>query len=276
MKSTERTWPREILQRRHFIRTLIPIALLLGLLLSFDCVAHFVQILLDTSRGDRVDTREIEVLIRFAHPFEQTLMDMAPPEFLSVQAPDGIHDLSASLREERENGRRYYRSRYAYSRPGDHIFLVKPKAYFEAAEAKFIQHFTKLVVNAGGVESGWDQAFGLPVEIIPLTRPYGLWRGNLFSGRVLVGGKPAANTRVEVAYENRRKIEAPSPLHAVQVLKTDANGLFSYAMPFSGWWGYAALTESEARIKREDGNSYAVEIGGLIWVYADAPLPQGE
>ncbi len=50
-----------------------------------------------------------------------------------------------------------------------------------------------------------------------------------------------------------------------QVIKTDGNGVFTYAMPKAGWWGFAALTEDEKTMQHE-GREYPVEIGAVIWV----------
>jgi len=38
------------------------------------------------------------------------------------------------------------------------------------------------------MEEGWDQPLGLKAEILPLTRPYGLWAGNTFCGKALFNG----------------------------------------------------------------------------------------
>ena len=51
-----------------------------------------------------------------------------------------------------------------------------------------------------------------------------------------------------------------------QVVKSDRNGVFTYAVPRSGWWGFAALTTADFKLKK-DGKDKAVEIGGVIWVY---------
>jgi cobalt/nickel transport protein len=37
-------------------------------------------------------------------------------------------------------------------------------------------------------------------------------------------------------------------------------------VPKAGWWGFAALTTADFKIKK-DGKDKAVEIGGVIWVY---------
>ncbi len=109
---------------------------------------------------------------------------------------------------------------------------------------------------------------GLPVEIEPLTRPTGLWTGNVFTGVVLKNGKPVPNAEIEVEYVNDGSVKVPNPTFVTQVLKADSNGTFSYAMPRAGWWGFAALTEGDKKMKRPDGSLAPVEVGGLIWVKA--------
>ena len=50
-----------------------------------------------------------------------------------------------------------------------------------------------------------------------------------------------------------------------QVIKADGNGVFTYALPKAGWWGFAALNEDKATIKHK-GEDKKVEIGAVIWV----------
>jgi len=103
---------------------------------------------------------------------------------------------------------------------------------------------------------------GLKTEIKPLVRPYGLWTGNIFRGVVLLNGKPVPFAEIEVEYYNKDKsIKAPSEPYITQVIKADKNGVFSYAMPKAGWWGFAALNEDDKKI-----NGKPVEIGALIWI----------
>ena len=130
-----------------------------------------------------------------------------------------------------------------------------------------IVHYTKVVVDALGDQRGWDALIGLPVEIEPLVRPYGLWTGNTFRGIVRRGGKPVPGARVEVEYYNLgRRLRAPNDAFVTQVVKTDANGVFSYTMPRAGWWGFAAILPGEQKMKNPDGKPVDVELGGLIWV----------
>ena len=46
---------------------------------------------------------------------------------------------------------------------------------------------------------------------------------------------------------------------------TNENGEFSFTMPLTGWWGFAALIEDDETIKK-DGKDYPIELGGVIWV----------
>jgi cobalt/nickel transport protein len=156
-------------------------------------------------------------------------------------------------------------------RPGDYTFFVEPAPYWEPAEDVFIIHYTKVCVNALGMEQGWDQPLGLETEIIPMTRPYGLWTNNLFTGQVLLKGKPVANAEVEVEYLNESPgninvVVAPSDPFVTQVVKADGNGVFSYAMPKAGWWGFAALNEADRTLKH-DGVDKGIEIGAVFWVH---------
>ncbi|HIJ20835.1 MAG TPA: DUF4198 domain-containing protein, partial [Deltaproteobacteria bacterium] len=42
-------------------------------------------------------------------------------------------------------------------------------------------------------------------------------------------------------------------------------GVFTYAAPRSGWWGFAALNTSDEKMKHE-GQDKDVEIGAVLWV----------
>jgi cobalt/nickel transport protein len=165
------------------------------------------------------------------------------------------------------DGKRAYRADYRVAEPGDYCFYLEPAPYWEPAEGVMIVHYTKVVVDAYGGESGWERDIGLPVEISPLTRPYGLWSGNLFRGVVKRGGQPLPYAEVEVEWRNDGSLRPPADAYITQVIKADANGVFAYAMPRAGWWGFAALIEGDERLPNPKGESVPVELGGLIWVY---------
>ena len=194
-------------------------------------------------------------------------MNMARPrQFAALVAGKRI-DLSGRLKPRKVDGKSAYIGTLPTSSPGDYVVYVEPEPYWEAAEEKMIVHYAKVVVDVLGAEKGWDALVGLPVEIEPLVRPYGLWTGNIFRGIVRYHGKPVPFARVEVEYYNEGgRVKPPRDAFVTQVIKTDANGVFSYAMPRAGWWGFAALVTGEERMKNPQGKLVEVELGGLMWV----------
>lgn len=123
-----------------------------------------------------------------------------------------------------------------------------------------------MVVDAFASGEGWDLMVGLPVEIQPLSRPTGVWTGNLFRGIVKKNGKPVPYAEIEVEYVNDGTVKAPNDAFDTQVIKADQNGVFAYAMPRAGWWGFAALVKGDQKMKAPDGSQAEVELGGLMWV----------
>jgi cobalt/nickel transport protein len=249
-------------------KTLARIALAF-IALAIPLMGHFQVLLPGSDIIEDPANTAVSIDCIFCHPFEGALMNMAYPSAFGVVVIGGPEeDLLATLKENSVDGFSAWRSTYKIKQPGDHVFYVEPAPYWEPAEEKFIVHYTKVVVNGFGLEIGWDAEVGLKTEIIPLTRPYGLYAGNIFQGVVLVDGKPAPFTEVEVEYYNKDgTYTAVSGPFVTQVIKADANGIFSYAMPVAGWWGFAALSEAkEKMVRKPDGGSYPVEIGALIWV----------
>ena len=55
-----------------------------------------------------------------------------------------------------------------------------------------------------------------------------------------------------------------------QVVRTDDQGIFTYAMPWDGWWGFAALAEAPEKVKSPDGKEeVGVELGAVLWIRAE-------
>ena len=150
--------------------------------------------------------------------------------------------------------------------PGAAVFFIEPQPYWEPAEGKSIVHYAKVVVDSWASGEGWDAMVGLPVEIEPLVRPTGLWTGNLFTGIVRKDGAPVPFAEIEVEYVNDGSVTAPNDAFLTQVIKADQNGVFSYAMPRAGWWGFAALMDGDAPMAGPDGKPAPVELGALIFV----------
>lgn len=236
------------------------------LLLPLDtAAAHFQEIL--PSADVLPDGGEVTLDLVFTHPMDRgPTMEMARPARFGVKQGDTVTNLDAALVETAVDGRMAWQASHQLSEPGAAVFFVEPQPYWEPAEGKFIVHYAKVVVDSFASGEGWDSLIGLPVEIEPLVRPTGLWTGNVFSGVVHKDGKPVPFAEVEVEYVNDGSITAPNDAFVTQVIKADANGTFTYAMPRAGWWGFAALIDGDRPMKSPDGRDVPVELGALIWV----------
>ena len=230
--------------------------------------AHFLMLI---PSGDVVspgDPRTVDLEIVFTHPMEAgPAMEMAAPQQFGMAVAGGKHDLLETLKPKKVDGKTAYTASVRLAKPGDHVFYLEPAPYWEPAEGKMIIHYTKVVVDFMGMETGWDQMVGFPVEIEPLVRPYGLWTGNTFRGIVKKDGRPVPFAEIEVEYHNQGgRVKIPNDAFITQVIKADAGGVLSYTMPKAGWWGFAALVEGDEKMKSPDGQMVDVELGALVWV----------
>jgi ABC-type Co2+ transport system, periplasmic component len=227
--------------------------------------AHFQEIL--PSQDVLPDGGSITVELIFTHPVDGApIMDMKRPAQLGVLKDGEITDLLDTLVEQPRDGVMTWSFDAELPTPGAAVFFVEPQPYWEPAEQKYIVHYSKVVVDSYVSGEGWDELVGLPVEIEPLTRPTGLWTGNVFSGVVLKNGTPVPFAEIEVEFVNDGSVTPPNEAFITQVIKADANGTFSYAMPREGWWGFAALMEGDEPMTSPDGTEVPIEEGALIWV----------
>lgn len=238
----------------------------IALTLNTAAFAHFGMVIPSDSMVMQGESKTTKITTSFSHPMELHGMEMVKPARFGVMVGGKTNDLLGGLKETKVMGHKAWSLDYTIKRPGVYTFYVEPQPYWEPSEDCYIIHYTKTFVAAFGMEEGWDEAVGLKTEIIPLTRPFGLYAGNLFQGVVLLDGKPVPHAEVEVEFYNKDgKSQAPNDYMVTQVIKADKNGVFTYAVPRSGWWGFAALNTSDKTIPYE-GKEKDVEIGAVIWL----------
>lgn len=246
----------------------VGLGLVCALVLAAPASAHFQQILPSTDRFG-ADSEPLSLSLVFTHPMERgPTMPMSKPVRFGVTSGGIDTDLLDTLTETPADGQPAWSATYTPAGPGNYIFYVEPAPYWEPAEGKSIIHYSKVVVDAYDWGDGWADPVGLPVEIEPLVRPYGLWAGNLFSGIVRRDGAPVAFAEIEVEWVNDGSVTPPGDAFITQVIRADANGVFHYAMPRAGWWGFAALVDADYQLPDPAGTPRPVELGGLVWVHA--------
>lgn len=208
--------------------------------------------------------------LSFSHPFEGAGMVLERPEAFTVTHTGETTDLLGLLGETTVMGEPGFALNYEIERPGTYVFAMEPQPYWEPDEDPFIIHYTKTYVTAYGEDAGWDAELGLKSEIVPMSKPFALWAGNVFQGVVMLDGDPVPHAEVEVEfYTESAGATAPDELMITQTLKADANGVFSYAAPAAGWWGFAALNTVDYKLE-QGGAEKPVELGAVLWVRFEA------
>lgn len=242
--------------------------------------AHFQLLYVADAAPQRGQATEL--LLLFSHPVHGgPNMDMGAPESFYVVSQRGdaepvTTDLKQYLEPISWNGdqgaKRAYRARLpiAVTRSlGDYVFVLQPAPYYESGEEKYIQQFTKTMMNVGGVPGHWAEPLGLPAEILPLNKPYANWTGGVFRGVVLAEGKPVPNAELEMEYINHPpdltslrfaatpSVELPQSSFGTMSLRANDRGEFTVGLPRAGWWGICALavgprTEHEGKPLSQD------------------------
>ncbi len=236
---------------------------LLTLMLVVPALAHFQMLYTPQSALERGG--ELTVKLVFTHPFEANhTMDMAPvEEFYMIHQrgeegePQKV-DLKEFLKEINWDSLGSKGKAFEATVParlmrsmGDYVFVLVPGPYYEEADEGYIQQFTKMVVNVGGIPGNWHAPVGLPAEIVPLDKPYANWTGGIFRGIVMSDGKPVPHAELEVEYLNHTPdmaknafgeeagIKAPHPAFETMGIRANAQGEFAIGLPKAGWWGIA-------------------------------------
>lgn len=228
--------------------------------------AHYGMVIPSDQMVMQGEDNTISLDVRFWHPMEGIPMPLEKPAKFEVIANGQKTDILGSLQSKTSKNMQTWGMDYKIKRPGLYVFTMEPQPYWEPAEDKFIIHYTKVVVTSYGNDGGWDEEVGLKTEITPLSKPFGQYSGNVFQGIVKMNGSPVPYSEVEIEYYNTDGSKtAPTDYMVTQTIKADGNGVFTYAAPIAGWWGFAALNDADFKIKH-DGKDKDVELGAVLWV----------
>ncbi len=246
--------------------------------------AHFQLLYVNETAMQKAQALEMAAV--FTHPFDggPTMAMGKPLSFSHISSHNGEKtDLLRYLRpvqwQSHENSADAFRAtipKEMMRALGDHIFVLEPEPYLEAEEDLYIQQFTKLIVNVGGVPGQWSDTQDLPVEIKPLSKPYANWTGGVFRAQILADGKPVPFAQIEVEYLNHGveldknafdpEGEVTSPQPAFNTLSTysDAEGVVTIGLPRAGWWGIAALDIGSTKTYK----GKALSQDAVLWIQA--------
>lgn len=231
--------------------------------------AHF-SVLVPDSPAVRAG-QEVTIRHYVGHPYECQIVDTREPEKVEVLLPDG--QTRIDLRPEPEQVDNFeggtvtiQTMRFTPSRRGDHLVLLKTPMRFDEHAGGFVQDEVKLILRVQ-VHQGWDNRADTPIELLPLTRPYGLEPGMAFKARAVLHGKPLVDAEVEIEKYHARPPERIPEDEALitRVVKTDVNGYIVVTLTEPGWW--ALNVQAEDGAKEKDGKRWPLIRRAQFWLY---------
>lgn len=224
---------------------------------------------------------ETDALISLMYPYKYENTDLDMPQSLAVlepaQKPDagGIklerRDLLGDIEEIRYLDKKAWGINLALSRPGANHLTLETKPWWDEENKLYRQYQVKSPILTGDVDTGWDIPLGLELEILPLTRPFGLSAPCLFSAAVYQDSKPVPGILVRAGHINEERLAAPTPWHESLTVRTNANGEFSVIFNRPGWW-YCEASQEREPLKSPEGEFSPLLFATVFWVYID-PMP---
>ncbi len=244
-------------------------------ILLFSCfampgMAHFPIFLHDAPFAQLGES--IHLFFADGHPYEREWEDAPQPEKIFALLPSGKReDLTEQMVEKsveiEDEEIVTWAVDYSPKQKGDTIFALNTQPYFGRGNQAY-QEYSKVISHVD-IQKGWDQSTNQPLEIVPYTRPYGLEEGFLFTGQLVQEGQPVPNIEIEIEqYLEEPPQELPPEPLITYVVKTDANGMFSFTLPRPGWWMLAGYVEDIGDIKN-DNETYTLNGTAQIWVHVE-------
>src|SRR5262245_59773292 len=232
--------------------------------------AHFNMLLPEKPSAKRGEP--LSLVYQWGHPFEHQLFDAPLPEKLTVHTPDNkvvdslktLQKFTAAAGDKKVTA---YRLAFTPEQRGDYLFVLQTPAIRMEEDQEFLQDTVKVVLHVQA-EKDWDAATGNGIDLVPLTRPYGLQAGMVFQVQATAAGKPLAGAVVEIErYNPVPPKELPPDEHITRTAKTDPNGVVTCNLPEPGWWGITA--QQNVGQRERNGKKYPVRQRATFWVFVD-------
>lgn len=235
-----------------------------------------------TPPADAAIDEEVDLLITRMDPFRHEGRSMSMPQLFAVLRFDSHtprkdnvlqperRDLLGDVEEISYLETQAWAANVALDKPGLYQFIIETRPWWDKVAQRYEQHYVKSFLPVYDVEDGWYEAAGLPVEILPLARPFGLTAPCAFSGRVVEHGQPRAGVVVRAGRINTDDQKVPTHWHEELVVRTDERGQFTLVLPRAGWWCCMAEMAGTP-LKGPDGDTRPLRIGSGVWFYVDSP-----
>lgn len=258
----------------------------LGLIVGFVCLwiwvsparGFFLTAIQGKGQGYARRGEQVTWYVFRTEPFQGLLYDLKLPKveiYAPGEKPTPLSLLRIKLRDPATGKKRYaYKAHFVPKKEGDYFLVLSTEPTLVPESNEVWQEFVKVPLHLVR-EGAWDQILGLPIEIILLTRPYGLTLGVPFRGRILFQGRPLPGAKIQVI-----------PFHGAfippQALPQDQWGQTDYALMYQasltneegefitgfaheGWWLVTvAVSFGQYRL---GPNSYPFFWRASLWLY---------
>lgn len=219
---------------------------------------------------------EVDMLIALMDTFTYTGKSMEMPQIFAAYIHDRESqgtprrlDLLGDIEEIRYLDQKAWGVNVGVE-PGLYQFVMETKPWWDEKNGRFEQEQVKVILPALDMVDGWDAPVGISLEILPLTRPFGLTAPAIFNGKVLIDGEPRAKVPVYMGYINSVKNSARTKWHRELEARSDAQGQFSFVLNQPGWW-YCKASIDGNPLKGSDGLPKQMVKSAVLWLYVDAP-----
>ncbi len=202
--------------------------------------AHFNFALPNEWSMEHAKANAVELI--WGHPYEGIYFDAPSIENAQVLKPDGSKlDLTPAeiTVSGAEGSSKAWKVTFTPDIKGDYILYADFEVLVVEEEDVAWEDHVKAIIHYK-TSDGWDQPTGQVIEIIPLTRPYGLEEGFIFTGKLLYNGIPLADAPIEIEKYYPVGVcteeNIPEEPMITRETKSDQNGIFSFTLDEPGIW----------------------------------------
>ncbi|MEZ6184225.1 MAG: DUF4198 domain-containing protein [Planctomycetota bacterium] len=224
-------------------RTRLALTGILVLAAGAPVLAHYPMLEAEAPIVEPGETVTVEFSV--GHPYTNDRFPVRRPARVRAFSPSSGRPayLTAAITTAGTPEVRAWRVDYTPDVPGDHVLSFTGLPYSEPPRRQ-IDDYAKLVLHARGAQIGWNRVVGDPLEIVPLTRPYGLPVGATFRGKVLLHDQPFADGVLEAeTYTDVTPDPLPELMEYRRAERTDPNGCFAVTLDRAGWWLLSVATD---------------------------------
>ena len=202
--------------------------------------AHFNFALPDEWSMETSKPNEVQLI--WGHPYEGIYFDAPAIENAKLLKPDGTESTltpTTTTVTGAEGQANAWEVSFTPDIKGDYILYADFEPLVVEEEDVAWEDHVKTIIHYKTTE-GYDQLTGQVIEIVPLTKPYGLEEGFIFTGKVLYNGMPLADAPIEIEMYYPVGVcteeNLPEEPMVTRETRSDPNGIFSFTLDEPGVW----------------------------------------